>query len=173
MTDETGRLHVLMERVIAAKEQLDAHEDAALRVRPRPPASFERLVPVRALFEARRLAMPRDYERVLRAHDGVDHLWCDARGASISLFGHRELLAQRGGAEVRIAAGAGGEDVALVPGPTELPVVVVRNAQGRAVARFPSVTAWLEWLLGEMTALRSRDRPQAVRDLARRELHGL
>ena len=156
MTEETGRLHLLVERVIAAKEQLDAQGDAARTVRPRPPASFERLVQARALFESRGLAMPRDYERVLRAHDGVEHVWRDRQGASFSLFGHRELLlAQRRAADVIIATAASGEEVALAAGPTELPVVVVRNAQGRAIARFPSVTAWLEWILGEMTAERS------------------
>jgi hypothetical protein len=154
MAEETGRLHVLVERVIAAKEQLDALDDTPRPVRPRPPASFERLVQAHRLFDVRGVAMPRDYERVLRAHDGIEHLWHGTRGAPLSLFGHRELLAQDTGGAVSaviIAAGDDGEQVALVPGPTDLPAVVARNGQARVVARFPSVTAWLEWILREAT----------------------
>ncbi|HTJ42527.1 MAG TPA: hypothetical protein VL463_10560 [Kofleriaceae bacterium] len=153
-----------MERVIATKEQLDALEDDARPVRARPPASFELLAQAHRLFDARALAMPRDYERILRAHDGIDHVWRTANGAVMSVFGHRELFAQRAAADaavvsaVIIAASDDGEQVALVPGPMELPAAVVRNAQGRITGRFPSATAWLEWIHGENSAALDRAR---------------
>jgi len=173
VTDDTGRLHVLVERVIAAKEQLDEiYEEDPRVVHARPHASFDVLAQAHRLFDARALPMPRDYERVLRAHDGIDHLWRLPSGGSLSLFGHRELIAQRSADDtavvsaVVIAASDDGEQVLLVPGPTEqLPAVIQRNANARVVARFPSITAWLEWLHGEMGAelerWRARRRPSA------------
>jgi hypothetical protein len=164
MGEETGRLYVLVEKVIAAKEQLDGLDDDPRPVRPRPPASFELLVQAHRLFDARGLAMPRDYERLLRAHDGVDHLARTGGGASMTLFGHRELLAQRTAGDgavvsaVIVAASDDGEQVALVPGPTDLPAVLTRNAQARVTGRFPSVTAWLEWVLAETTGELERRR---------------
>jgi hypothetical protein len=155
MGEDTRQLHVLVERVVAVKEQLDALEVGGPAVRARPPASFELLAKTHRIFEAHALAMPRDYERVLRAHDGIDHVWRTGAGGSMSLFGHRELFAQRGAGEpevvaaVVIAGSDDGEQVALVRGPTELPAVIARNAQARVTARFPSVTAWLEWLVDE------------------------
>ena len=157
VTEDTGRLHILVERVIAAKEQLDGLDDDPRVVRPRPPASFELLVQAHRLFDARALPMPRDYERILRAHDGIEHVWRSPAGGSMSLFGHRELLAQRVVGDsavisaVVVAASDDGEQVALVPGPTDLPAVIVRNGANRVVGRFPSMTAWLEWVLGDAT----------------------
>lgn len=170
MGEDTGRLHVLVERVIAVKEQLDVLDDVSSVVRARPPASYELLAQAHRVFDARALAMPRDYERLLRAHDGIEHVWRTGAGGSMSLFGHRELFAQRGGpAEVLdtlvvIASADDGEQVALVAGPTELPAVVARNAESRVIARFPSVTAWLEWILEASTAAleRTRGRRRAV-----------
>jgi hypothetical protein len=158
MTEDTGRLHVLVERVVAVKEQLDELDDDPRVVRPRPPASFELLVQAHRLFDTRALPMPRDYERVLRAHDGIDNIWRSPAGGSMSLFGHRELLAQRTAADnavisaVVVAASDDGEQAALVPGPTDLPVLIMRNAHARVVGRFPSVTAWLDWIAGDTTA---------------------
>lgn len=175
MGEESGRLYVLVERVIAAKEQLDAFDDEARPVRARPPASYELLAQAHQLFDARRIAMPRDYERVLRAHDGIDHLWRTTTG-SLSVFGHRELLAQRFAGDravvsaVIVAASDDGEQVALVPGPTDLPAVLARNAHARVTGRFPSVTAWLEWLLGEATDELERRRARQ-KQAARAELH--
>ena len=176
MGEETGRLYVLVERVIAAKEQLDGLDDDPRPVRPRPPASFELLVQAHRLFDARGVAMPRDYERLLRAHDGVDHLWRTEGGASMTLFGHRELLAQRTAGEgavvsaVIVAGADDGEQIALVPGATDIPAVLARNAHARVTGRFPSVTAWLEWMLGEATAELERRRARQ-RQAARAELH--
>ncbi len=91
MVDHTARMHLLVEQVIAIKADLDALDEGGPPVRPRPPASFERLAQARRAFEARGLLMPRDHERVLRAHDGIDHLWRTPEG-SLSLFGHDELI---------------------------------------------------------------------------------
>ncbi len=166
MVDHTARMHLLVEQVIAIKADLDALDEGGPPVRPRPPASFERLAQARRAFEARGLLMPRDHERVLRAHDGIDHLWRTPEG-SLSLFGHDELITPtvtscaaeaRGG--VVVAASSVGDTVCLVPGPTELPAVVAADRRGRVVGRFPCVTSWLEWML--RTSTEERDERTTV-----------
>jgi hypothetical protein len=153
MVDHAARMLLLVEQVIAVKSDLDQLEHSPAAVRARPPASFERLVRTRGAFDARALAMPRDYERVLRMHDGIDHLWRTAQG-SLSLFGHDELIAGRAvpaameaRAGIVVAASPAGDAATLVPGPTELPALVVSDPRGRVLARFPSVTTWFEWIL--------------------------
>jgi hypothetical protein len=145
-------MHLLVERVIAAKADLDVLVDDEPTVRARPPASLERLAQVRRLFEVRGLVMPADYERVLRAHDGIDHVWRSALG-SFTLLGHEALLASASVGEPDVVVGASdaGERVALVPAQSELPALVATDPRGHVVERFPSVTAWLEWILRAMT----------------------
>ena len=160
MVDHTARMHLLVEQVIAIKGDLDALDEEATPVRARPPASYELLAQARRAFEARGMPMPRDYERVLRAHDGIDHLWRSPCG-SMSLFGHGELIAARVvptvpevRAGVVVAASDAGEAVCLVPGATDVPAVVSVGVRGRVDGRFPSVTAWLEWILRTTTEAR-------------------
>jgi len=157
MVDHTARMHLLVEQVIAIKGDLDALDESGPPVRARPPASLERLVQARRSFEARGVPMPRDHERVLRAHDGIDHLWRTPSG-SLSLFGHDDLMVPkvvpiapeaRGG--VVVAASDAGDAVCLVPGATDLPAVVSVDPRGRVIARFPSVTMWFEWILRTST----------------------
>ena len=102
------------------------------------------------------MTTPRDYGRILRAHDGIEHMWRSTYG-SMSLYGHRELLDQRhrpapaaASSAVVIAASDAGEEVSLIPGATDLPAVTVTDPGGRVAARFPSITAWLEWIVGSM-----------------------
>ncbi|MCE9575421.1 MAG: hypothetical protein K8W52_19875 [Deltaproteobacteria bacterium] len=152
--EEAARLAALVARVIAIKvelDTLDADEADAPRVRPHPPASYERLAQVRRAFEARGFAMPRELEWLLRLHDGIDHLWCTPSG-SLTLFSHHGLLGAWAPvpiAEARdgvvIAASDSGDAVCLAPAPVL--ALVLGDPRGRVVARFASVTAWLEWVL--------------------------
>jgi len=154
---ETGRMYLLIEQIITAKALRDAAEGRTRKVAPRPPASWDLLVQVHRVFDARGVPMPRDYERVLRSHDGVEHL-SRSRYGSLRLLGHRDLLAQGASPPGRDEASVGiviaeselGETVAVVPRPTGDVYVVVRDPRGRVLARFAGVTEWLEWLLIEV-----------------------
>ncbi len=157
MVDQRAQLSALIERVIAVKHELDTLDTDEPLVRPRPPASYARLAHARRAVESRGVAMPRDLERVLRVHDGIDHLW-RAPSGSLTLFSHLGLLGaprQPPGARagVVIAASDAGDAVCLVPG-ASAPAVVLADARGQIVERVPSVTAWLEWILRTTTEAR-------------------
>jgi len=177
MVEQTRRMYLLVEQVVGLKSELDSYGNGDRRIRARPPASLEILAGVNRVFEERGLTMPRDYARVLRAHDGIEHMW-RTRYGSVSLFGHRELLDQLGASAgatpaVVIATSDAGEEVSLIAGVTDLAAVRVTDPGGRVAARFPGITSWLEWMVesmrDELEDLSMRRRRDALlgRDLPR------